>query len=98
MLANAKFCNEVANKQHGSSKHYQAGLLVLNKIFVCDLFYLTCRVGNYGMNDAKGCFDRILHNYCSCAHVLWGCLVDCRYPDLGSLESLTQNEDGVWGV
>ena len=38
VLINAEICNEVAEEQHGSRKHHQAGLLLLNKVLVDDLF------------------------------------------------------------
>ena len=62
VLANAEICNEVAEEQHGSRKHHQAGLLLLNKVLVGYLFRLTRFSGCYAMNDAKGCYDRIDHN------------------------------------
>ena len=40
VLVNAEICNEVAEKQHGSRKHHQAGLLLLNKVLVRDIFVL----------------------------------------------------------
>ena len=60
-LANAEICNEVADEQHGSRKNHQARLLVLNKVLVGDWLLLRKQAGAYGMNDAKGCFDRIVH-------------------------------------
>ena len=63
VLANAEICNEVAEEQHGSRKHHQAGLLLLNKVLVADQFCLTRFSGCYVMNDAKGCYDRIDHNF-----------------------------------
>ena len=57
MLANAETCDEVAEEQHGSRKHHQEGLLLLNKVLVGDLFRLTRFSGCYTMNDAKGCYD-----------------------------------------
>ena len=63
MLANAEICNEVAEEQHGSRKHHQAGLLLLNKLLVADLFRLTRFSGRHAMNDTKGCYDRIDHNF-----------------------------------
>ena len=41
VLAIAEMCNEVAEEQHGSRKHHQAGLLLLNKVLVGDLFRYT---------------------------------------------------------
>ena len=63
VLANAAICNEVAEEQHGSWKHHQSGLLLLNKVLVGDLFCLTRFSGCYAMNDVKGCYDRIDHNF-----------------------------------
>ena len=63
VLANAEIYNEVAEKQHRSRKHHQAGLLLLNKVLVGDLFRLTHFSGYYAMNDTKGCYDRIDHNF-----------------------------------
>ena len=63
VLANAEMCNEVAEEQHGARKHHQAGLLLLNMVLIGDLFRLTRYAGCYGMNDAKGCFDRIDHTF-----------------------------------
>ena len=53
VLANPEICNEVAEEQHRSRKHHQAGLLLLNKVLVEDLFRLTRYSGCYAMNDAK---------------------------------------------
>ena len=63
VLVNAKICNEVAEEQHGSRKHHQAGLLLLNKVLVGDLFRLACFSGCYTMNDGKECYDQIDHNF-----------------------------------
>ena len=63
VLANAEICNEVAKEQHGSRKNHQAGLLLLNKVLVGDLFCLTKFSGCYAMNNAKECYDRINHNF-----------------------------------
>ena len=72
VLANAEICNEVAEKQHGSRKHHQAGLLLLDKVLVGDLFRLTRYSGCYVMNDAKGCYNRIDHNFAILALMVFG--------------------------
>ena len=63
VLANAEMCDEVAEEQHGSMKHHQAALLGLSKVLIGDVFRYDRRSGCYGMNDAKGCFDRIQHTF-----------------------------------
>ena len=74
VLANAEICNEVAEEQHGSRKNHQAGLLLLNKVLVGDLFRLTRFSGCYVMNDAKGCYDRIDHNFAILTLMYFGVL------------------------
>ena len=46
VLANDKICNKIAEEQHGLRKNHQAGLLLLSKILVGDLFlsYLFLRL------------------------------------------------------
>ena len=77
MLANAEICNEVAEEQHGSRKYHQAGLLLLNKVLVGNLFRLTQYSSCYAMNDAKGCYNRIDHillslSWCFCIKTSYG--------------------------
>ena len=57
VLANIEICNEVADEQHGSRKHHQAGLLGQNKVLIGDIFRYNRGSGCYSMDDAKGCFD-----------------------------------------
>mmetsp|Transcript_8266 Transcript_8266/g.8103 ORF Transcript_8266/g.8103 Transcript_8266/m.8103 type:complete len:260 (+) Transcript_8266:184-963(+) len=72
VLANAEVCNEVADEQHGSRKFHQAGLLLLNKFLVGDLFCLSRFSACYAMNDAKGCYDRIDHNFAILVMMFFG--------------------------
>ena len=79
VLANDEMCNNVAEEQHDSRKHHQAGLLVLDRELVGDLFRYTHQFGCYGMNDAKGGFDWIQPCFCCIGiDVLQSCLV-CSY-------------------
>ena len=72
VLANAEICNELAEEQHGSRKNHQAGLFLLNKVLVWDLFCLTRFWGCYAMNDAKECYNRIDHNFAILALMVFG--------------------------
>ena len=72
VLANAEISNEVAEEQYGSRKNHQAGLLLLNKFLVGDLFCLTRYLGCYAMNNAKGFYDRINHNFAILALMVFG--------------------------
>ena len=61
VLENTELTNTVAEEQHGSRKHHQAGLLALNKVLIEDLSRLMVCALCYAMYDAIGCFDRIDH-------------------------------------
>ena len=63
VLANAKIYNKVAEEQHGSNQHHQAGLLLLNEVLVGNLFCLTCFSDCYAINDARGCYIKIDHAF-----------------------------------
>ena len=53
-------------------KNHQAGLLLLNKVLVGDLFRLTKFSGCYAMNNAKGCYDRIDHYFAILTLMFYG--------------------------
>ena len=72
VLVNTEVYNEVAEEQHGSRKHHQAGLLLLNKVLVGDPFRLTHFSGCYVMNDAKEYYDQIDHNFTIFVLMLFG--------------------------
>ena len=72
VLANVEICNELEEEQHGSRKHHQAGLLLLNKVLVGDIFRLTWYSGCYAMNIAKECCDRIDHNFAILVLMVFG--------------------------
>lgn len=62
ILENAEMTNTIAKKkQHGSRKHHQAGLLMLNKVLIGDLSKVMVQALCYTMNNAIGCFNRIDH-------------------------------------
>ena len=63
VLANAEICKEVAEEKHESRKFHQAGLLLLNRVLVGDLFRLSRFSAYYAMNDAKGCYNRVDHTF-----------------------------------
>ena len=72
VLANPEICNKVAEKQQGSRNHHQAGLLLLNKVLVGELFRLTRYSGCYAMNDAKGRYDGTDHNFAILSLMVFG--------------------------
>jgi hypothetical protein len=71
-LVHAELCNEVADERHGSRKYHHARLLVLKKVLVRDWLLLRKQAGAYGMNNAKGCFDRIVHTVAILVLLIFG--------------------------
>jgi len=63
VLFNAETCNAIAEEQHGSRKHHHAGLLVLKKGLVVNLFKYTHQFRCYGMNDTNDCFEQIQYHF-----------------------------------
>ena len=74
VLANSEFYNEVAEEQHRPRRNHQAGSLWLNQLLVGDFFRLMRYSGCYTMNDAKGCYNRIDHNFAIRALMVFGVL------------------------
>jgi hypothetical protein len=61
MLAHAEKYSTIEADQHGSRKHHQAILACLNKVLLADVMRQQKLAGAFCMNDAKSCYDRIVH-------------------------------------
>jgi hypothetical protein len=57
----------LAREQYGSRKHHQAITAALNKRLTMDLLRQRRQAGALNVNDAKSCYDRIVHNIASLA-------------------------------
>ena len=55
----------IAGEQYGSRKHHSAETQALNKRLTYDAWRLRKSVGVLCSNDAKSCYDRILHVICA---------------------------------
>ena len=62
MLRNAESHSGIAKEQYGSRKGKSAIIQCLNKRLTFDLWRQTRTPGALLSNDAKSCYDRILHN------------------------------------
>ena len=62
LLWHAEQQNLIAPEQYGSRKHRSASTQALNKKLVLDLFRQQRLTGAIGSNDAKSCYDRIVHS------------------------------------
>jgi hypothetical protein len=64
ILSRAETSNAVAVEQYGSRKHMSASDQSLNKVLTFDIWRQARQRGALCCNDAKACYDRIVH---SCA-------------------------------
>ena len=61
-LAHAEKAKAVAPDQYGSRKHHDSRKAVLNKVLLNDIIRQRRIAAALGMNDARGCYDRIVHS------------------------------------
>jgi hypothetical protein len=69
IMAHAEKHGQLAPEQYGSRKMKTAILHVLNKRLSYDILHQTETAGAICSNDAKSCYDRILHS----VHLLLPC-------------------------
>ena len=67
MMQNAKKHNFLAPEQYGGRKHHRAIVAALNKCLTMDLLRLRHQNAALCSNDAKSCYDRIVHSFASIA-------------------------------
>ena len=62
MMSFAESCQILAPEQFGSRKNHQSILAALNKRLTMDVLRQRRQAGALCSNDAKSCYDRIVHN------------------------------------
>ena len=67
VMAFAESCQALAPEQFGSRKNHQAILAALNKRLTMDILRQRRHAGALCSNDAKSCYDRIVHNVATIA-------------------------------
>jgi hypothetical protein len=67
MMRSAEDCNILAREQFGSRKKHQSITAALNKRLTMDLLRQKRQAGALCSNDAKSCYDRIVHNIATLA-------------------------------
>ena len=60
-LAHTEKAKAVAPDQYGSRTHYNFRKAVLNKVILNDIIRQKRIAATLGMNNARGCYDRIVH-------------------------------------
>jgi hypothetical protein len=61
MMSLAEKCKVIAPEQFGSRKNHQSILAALNKRLTMDVLRQRRQAGALCSNDAKSCYDRIVH-------------------------------------
>ena len=62
LLAHAEKAKAVAPDQYGSRKHHNSRKTVLNKVQLNDIIRQKRIADSLGMNNARRCYDRIVHS------------------------------------
>ena len=62
LLSHAEKLGNLAREQYGSRKNHQACTAATNKVLTMDLLRLRRQAGALCSNDAKSCYDRIVHS------------------------------------
>ena len=60
-MARAEELGVMPKEQAGSRKHHRAVLSALNKVLTVDLLRMRRQAGALCSNDAKSCYDRLVH-------------------------------------
>ena len=62
----------MAREQYGSQKHHQASTAATNKVLTMDLLRIRHQAGVICSNDAKSCYDRVVHSIAALAMIRLG--------------------------
>jgi hypothetical protein len=65
MMRNAEHHGTLAQEQYGSHKHHRSIIAALNKRLTMDMLRLRRLAGALCSNDAKSCYDRMVHSIAS---------------------------------
>ena len=65
LLNHAEKHQALAQEQYGSRKNHQSSTAATNKVLTMDLLCLHRQAGALCSNDAKSCYDRVVHSIAS---------------------------------
>ena len=98
MLQNAEEAGTVAEEQDGSRKDRRAILTCLNKVLLAGLFWQLKLAGAFCMNDAKSCYDRIVHPVAALAMRRQGVPKQVTTVLLGALQRARHSISTGYGI
>ena len=73
LMARGEECNLIAREQFGSRKQHQSITAALNKRLTMDLLRQKRQAGALCSNDAKSCYDRVVHSVATLSMRRLGC-------------------------
>lgn len=65
VMLHAESLQNLAREQYGSRKHHKSNTAATNKVLTMDLLRLRRQAGALCSNDAKSCYDRVVHSIAS---------------------------------
>jgi hypothetical protein len=98
MLAHAEKYGTIEADQHGSRRHHQAILACLNKVLLADVMRQWKLAGAFCMNDAKSCYDRIIHALAALCMGRQGVLAKTCEVLLGNLQQRVHHIQTGYGI
>jgi hypothetical protein len=72
LMKHAELLNNISREQYGSRKRHRSCVAATNKVLTMDLLRMRKQAGSICSNDAKSCFDRIVHNVATIAMIRQG--------------------------
>jgi hypothetical protein len=72
MMVNAELHGKIAPEQYGSCRHHQSILAALNKPLTMDNLQQARRTGALCANNAKSCYDWVVHSIATLAMCCMG--------------------------
>jgi hypothetical protein len=98
MMRSAEACNILAREQFGSRKHHQSITAALNKRLTMDILRQRRQAGALCSNDAKSCYDRIVHNVASLAMRRTGMPAEPIRSMFATLQKLAHRVTTAYGI
>jgi hypothetical protein len=97
-IVNAELHGEIAREQYGSRRHHQCILAALNKRLTMDNLQQARRAGALCANDAKSCYDRVVHSIAALAMRRMGVPVNTIKSMFSTLQKASHKIRTAFGV
>ena len=98
MLSNAEEAQATPEEHTGSRKGFKAPLTVLNKRLYFDILRQLKQSGAILSNDAKSCYDRIVHAPASMGMQRWGVPPEAAVCMLSTIQNLEHKVKTAFGL